>query len=575
MMRRLGPALALGALLATPAMASLAPADRGMSAYVEARLAQASLDYGLAAQRYAEALKLTPDPIAERRAFDVAMITGDRKAVQQLGQRIRLAERSPEETAAADSIVALTRVAMAADARDWDRYDAACAEFSAPGRGGESGRLLANLMAAWGRAARGDIDGALALLDSAPDSGLGQSYIAEHRAHILSFAGRWKEAAAAYGALIADGGGNVSRLRLGAASTLLQAAPDDAATREEVILLLAGGLAEDPQLAAARAKMIARPRLGGRQLGYLIDSPAQGLALVFVRLAADLARGQAFGPAISFARLATFADPRLPDGWLVTADLLSLSERYDLALTALDRVPARDGWGELADARRAATLVAAGRNAQARHLLRARTSRAGARVSDWSRLADLERREENYPAAVAAYDSALELVPDDDRAQRAQLLFLRGSAQERDGDWHQAAQDLRAAVALQGENPIYLNYLGYSMLEHGGDLQEARGLIARAYAAAPESGAITDSMGWAEHLLGDQSEAVRLLTEAQSAEPADPTVADHLGDALWTVGRRIEARYAWRAAAALSPEPRLADALQRKLDFGLAPLRPQ
>lgn len=574
MRARLG-ALALLLAAPVPALASLAPADGAMAAYVEARLAQASLDYGLAAQRYAAALKQTDDPIAERRAFDVAMVTGDRKAVQQLGTRIRLADRSAEDTAAADSIIALTRVAMAADARDWDRYDAACADFAAPGRGGESGRLLADLMAAWGRAARGDIDGALKLLDSVPASGLAQSYMAEHRAHLLSYAGRWKEAAAAYGALMTEGGGNVSRLRLGAASTLLQAAPDDPATRDEVILLLAGGLSEDPQLAAARAKMIANPRLSGRQLGYLIDSPAQGLALVFVRLGADLARGQAFGPAINFARLATFADPRLPDGWLVAADLLSLSARYDLALAALRQVPRGNGWGELADARRAATLVAAGRMAEARRLLRARTARSDARVSDWSRLADLERREENYPAAVAAYDSALELVPDDDPAARAQLLFLRGSAQERDGDWHEAARDLRAAVDLQGENPIYLNYLGYSMLEHGGDLQEARALIARAYAAAPESGAITDSMGWAAHLLGEQSEAVRLLTEAQSAEPSDPTVADHLGDALWTVGRRIEARYAWRAAAALSPEPRLAAALQRKLDFGLAPIRAQ
>jgi Flp pilus assembly protein TadD len=107
------------------------------------------------------------------------------------------------------------------------------------------------------------------------------------------------------------------------------------------------------------------------------------------------------------------------------------------------------------------------------------------------------------------------------------------------------------------------------LLDRRQKLPEARALIARAYKAAPENGAIIDSMGWAEFVAGNYPEAVQLLEKARAAEPADPTIADHLGDALWRAGRKFEARHAWTSAAALSPEAKLAALLGRKLDFGL------
>jgi len=42
---------------------------------------------------------------------------------------------------------------------------------------------------------------------------------------------------------------------------------------------------------------------------------------------------------------------------------------------------------------------------------------------------------------------------------------------------------------------------------------------------------------------------VPVLERAVEGAPADATINEHLGDALWAVGRRYEARYAWRAAA--------------------------
>ncbi|MCG2839916.1 tetratricopeptide repeat protein [Sandaracinobacter sp. RS1-74] len=551
------------------AKASAPTIEQATQAYVQGRLAMAGDDYVVAAERFGTALKGDRDEIARRRSLDVAMLSGDMKAALRLANQIPLAAESTAASAVGDSIVALTRAAGAAAARDWRGYEAARAAFGAPGRGGESGQVLGVLLEAWGRAARGDIDGALALVDPAAGRGAAASYLREHRAHLLAYGKRWPEAADAYAAIVGAEGANVTRLRLSAVGTALEAAATDPKYRERAILLLGGGPERDPQLIEARERLGKDARMSGRKLADLVDSPQEGLALMFLRLAADLARERAVGPAINFARLATLADPALPDGWLVASDTLARAGKYDQALAALDSVPKGGGWRQIAETRRAGILIAAERDDEAREILRRYASRPDATADDWSRLAELERRQERSAEAIAAYDEALKRLPADSAPAEAQLAFLRGTVKEKAGDWPGAETDLRRAVELADKNPIYLNYLGYSLIDRGLRIEEARGLIAQAYAISPENGAIVDSMGWAEYLTGNYPEAVRLLETARGAEPSDPTVADHLGDALWKVGRRIEARHAWASAAALSPEPKLAEMIRKKLDYGL------
>lgn len=557
-------------LLASPAVAAARPvADTAAQAYVQGRLALAEDDLDLAARRFDEALQADADEVLKRRALDVALLSGDMESAVRLANRIVLQPQSAPGQGMADSLVALTRLAGAAAARDWRAYQGALKMFNAPGRMSDTSPVISEILAAYLRAAQGDPAAAASMLDPASRSGIGASYLAEHRAHLLVLARDWPMAADAYAAIVANEGANVPRLRIAAAGTALEAASRDPAYRDKAILLIGGGAERDPVLNEARARLKADPRLKGRKLGDLVARPEDGLALLFLRLSADLARERANGPSLSFARLGTLLAPRMPEAWLMTADALVRGDKPDLALTALGRLPGSEPWRGVAEARRAGILVQGERYDQARAILQKEAGRADAGFEDWSRLADLERRAGNYRAAADGFAKALALLPGEPGAMHAQLHFLRGSSLEQAGDWPAAEAALREAVRLQPENAIYLNYLGYSLLDRRQRLPEARELIARAYKAAPENGAIVDSMGWAEYVLGNYAEAVRLLEIARAAEPADPTVADHLGDALWKAGRKIEARHAWASAAALDPEPKLADMLARKLDYGL------
>ena len=67
-----------------------------------------------------------------------------------------------------------------------------------------------------------------------------------------------------------------------------------------------------------------------------------------------------------------------------------------------------------------------------------------------------------------------------------------------------------ACCTLTGpDQPLVLNYLGYTLVERHEDLDEALGMIEKAVKAEPEDGYITDALGWALYLLGRYQEAVQ------------------------------------------------------------------
>ena len=150
-----------------------------------------------------------------------------------------------------------------------------------------------------------------------------------------------------------------------------------------------------------------------------------------------------------------------------------------------------------------------------------------------------------------------------------QLYYMRGVALAQSDQWAAAEQDLQKAINLKPDDPELLNFLGYSWVDRGEHLKEARAMIEKAVAAKPDSGAIVDSLGWANFKLGDFKAAVGQLERAATLEAADPDINDHLGDAYWQVGRRTEARFQWDKVLTLNPSDKLRGSVENKLRSGL------
>jgi Flp pilus assembly protein TadD len=104
-------------------------------------------------------------------------------------------------------------------------------------------------------------------------------------------------------------------------------------------------------------------------------------------------------------------------------------------------------------------------------------------------------------------------------------------------------------------------------VEQGQHLDEAFELLKRANLLAPTDGAITDSLGWAYHMRGNNTVALSYLERAAEQEPTDATVNEHLGDLYMKLGRREEALRQWRLVLQLAGSDAETKArVQAKLD---------
>ena len=149
------------------------------------------------------------------------------------------------------------------------------------------------------------------------------------------------------------------------------------------------------------------------------------------------------------------------------------------------------------------------------------------------------------------------------------VFYFRGICHERSKQWASAEADFKKALELSPDQPHVLNYLGYSWIDQGVNLDEGMRMIRRAVEQRPDDGYIVDSLGWAYYRIGEYDEAVKHLERAVELKPDDPTINDHLGDAYWKIGRTLEATFQWAHARDLKPEPEELKKIVEKLRTGL------
>ena len=149
------------------------------------------------------------------------------------------------------------------------------------------------------------------------------------------------------------------------------------------------------------------------------------------------------------------------------------------------------------------------------------------------------------------------------------FYYARAIARERQNHWPDAEADFRFALKLFPDQPLVLNYLGYSLVEKQQNLPEAQAMIEKAVAQRPDDGYITDSLAWVLYRVGKFEEAVEPMERAVELLPVDPVLNDHLGDVLWMVGRKREAEFQWKRSLSFGPDEPGAERIRHKLDVGL------
>jgi Flp pilus assembly protein TadD len=529
-----------------------AAASSPSGAYLAAMQADFRNDYVDASGYYDRALASDPENLGILTNAVVSRVAmGDVATARALADRL-------EGVDPGNQVATLVRLA---DALAADRFDEAGTALAAAGD--LMNPLLGGLLAGWIEVGREDFPAAEAAFDGMTGNDALAAYGQYHKALALAFAGDFVAAEA----ILA--GGEEGPLHLNrsgiVAHAQILAQIDRTADAVRVIDDALTGGEPDAPLADLRARLSAGEEVPFDQ----ITDARDGAAEAFLTLADALNTEESPRVGLVHARLASHIRPELIEARLVSADVLEAQEQYALAAEVLSGVPDTSPWYVTTEIRRANTQRAAG-DADAGIATLAALADSGAdSIEVDAALGDALRMAERFPEAVTAYTRAIDAI-ETPRTAHWVLYYTRGISNERADDWEAAERDFREALVLQPDQPLVLNYLGYSLVEKQQSLDEALAMIETAVRGQPDDGYITDSLGWVLYRLGRYEDAVAPMLRAVELTPDDPVINDHLGDVLWKVGRTREAEFQWRRALSFGPADDLdMDRIRRKLDDGL------
>ena len=522
-----------------------------IGSYLVGRYAHARGDYAAAARHLRRVLDTDPDnPSLLRRTVSLLAAEGRIEDAAELSRRL---VGISDDARLARFVLALQRARIG----DYDGALERIDEISPDG----VYSLLVPLAEGWLHTGTGADAAALAALSPLAERDSYRPFYLLHAGLMHDLAGREADAEALLREAVAVSGGS-HRPVAALGSVLMRAgrAVEARAVYAEYRAQNPANVWAERMLAASHAGMSVPP---------LVRDARGGLAEALLGAAAALPQRDNGDAALIFARLALYLHDELDTVRFLIGEILEDAERLEDAVDAYRSIPAGSDYAWAARLRAASDLADLDRHDEAIAALRTMMEERPERIDAASALGDVFRVDERYDEAAAAYDIAVGRIANVEN-QHWRLFYVRGIAFERVGEWPEAEADFLRALELEPDQPLVLNYLGYSWVEQERNLDEAKTMIEKAVELRPDDGYIVDSLGWVAYRLGDFEEAARQLELAVELVPGDPIINDHLGDAYWQVGRLNEARFQWRRVLTLEPEDELAEQVRRKLTGGLS-----
>jgi tetratricopeptide (TPR) repeat protein len=519
--------------------------------YLAARHASVERDAASAAAFYRSALRTDPknNELLDR-AFISSLAEGDIEEAVKLADRILAQDKSNR----------VARLVVGVRDLKLKKYAAAQLNVNQSIRGPITD-LVATLLAGWASYGAGDAKTAVANIDKLTGPEWYPLFKDLHAGMILELSGKEKDAGTRFERayklddsmlrIVDEYARWSSRNKDAAAATSLYEAFDKKLPRHP---LVQEGIRETK---------------AGKRLPPLVDSAQAGAAEALYGIGATLTRRGGEDLALVYLQLALYLQPNHSLALLSLADLYESVKKPQMAIKIYERVPASSPLKRNAQIQLATDLDAADRSDEAIKILKEVTGESPKDIEAIMALGNIERGRKKFADCSNTYTQAIDAMPTAGDKNAWVTYYYRGICEERSKQWSKAETDMRKALEMQPEQPHVLNYLGYSWIDQGINLDEGMKMIKRAVEQRPDDGYIVDSLGWAYYRIGNYDEAVKQLERAIDLKPEDPTINDHLGDAYWRVGRTLEAKFQWAHARDLKPEADELPKIEAKIENGL------
>ena len=517
--------------------------------YLAALIANAERDTAAAASFFREALRADPNnrELVER-AFIAALANGNMPEGFGLAQRLtgRAADKG------------LANLALGVRAIKTKQYGVARGYLAKSGAG-QARDLTSTLLSAWTLANAREAKKALETADRLSENNVTQ-FRNFHTALIADMTGNGAEAETRMKAAYAENAVSLRTIDAYARILSRRGKRDEA---KKVYETFDKQLPRHPIVVAAMKELDA-----GKTLEPLTKSVEAGAAEVLYGLGAAGGRQGDELAALIYLRLSLYLQPDNGLALITVADIYERLKQNEHAVDAYELVPDGSPLRATADVQTGLALDSLGRTDEAVTFLEQLVARSPNDLDALSSLANLQSGRKKFLEAEAVLNKAIDGRPKLDSADWS-LFYRRGIAYERQKKWPQAEADFKKALELFPEQPQVLNYLGYSWIDMGMNLEEGFKLLRRAVELRPQDGYIVDSLGWAHFKLGHFEDAANYLEKAVDLKPSDPVINDHLGDAFWKTGRKLEAKFQWNHARDLKPEADDLARILKKLEKGL------
>jgi len=543
--------LSLPSALAAQALAQQDPLQKSAAGnYLAARHAGTERDATAEATYYLNVLETDPkNADLLSRSFLSVLTGGDIPEAAKLADRLLQVDHTDR----------IAHLVIGVRALKLKQYSSAKQNLSQSVRGPVTD-LTAALLTAWAQAGAGDSHAAIDTLDKLTGPDWYAIFKDLHGGLILDLANNKKEAgkryervykadptalrtAQAYGRYLSRNGSKDDALKV--YQEFDKALPNHPLITEEIKTVSDGG-----------------------KLPPLVDSAQAGAAEALYGLGASIGRRGGEDLALIYLQLALYLAPSHSMALLSLADLYDSLKKPDLAIKIYERVPASSPLFRNAEIQLAGDLDSLERTDEAKKRLDHVISERPKDTEALMELGNILRGRKEFAECADAYGKAIDTVATPEKSNWV-MFYFRGICYERSHQWPSAEADMKKALELFPDQPLVLNYLGYSWVDQGAHLEDGMNMIRRAVEQRPDDGYIVDSLGWAYFRTGNYDEAVKNLERAVELKPDDPTINDHLGDAYWRVGRTLEAHFQWSHAKDLNPDKDELPKIEAKLKDGL------
>ena len=282
-------------------------------------------------------------------------------------------------------------------------------------------------------------------------------------------------------------------------------------------------------------------------------TPQEGAAEVLYGIGAALGRRGDDDPGLVYLQLALYLAPNHSLALLSLADLYEQVKKPQLAIKVYEQVPQDSPLRRNAEIQLAADLDTLDRAEEAKKRLEKLIADRPNDLEAIMALGNILRGRKQYAECAKTYERGIATLAAPERANWP-IFYFRGICYEREKQWEKAEADLKMALKLYPDQPHVLNYLGYSWIDQGINLDEGMRMIRRAVEQRPEDGYIVDSLGWVYYRTrrlrrGDETSGTRGRAQARRPDHQRPSrrcllaPGPHAGGAVPVVARaRPQAR---------------------------------